>query len=359
MSNGTSCRSLSSRPKWPTLSCAPVFGAPATQRRDRGKLSQQETVILSEVTRFFLRSRRISTATTISPTNLRLQLATLFLLVFFASSANAAPGRVECNTIPSKILARSVPYCVVLPAAFDTDKSRHFPVLYFLHGLGDNEQFLVHSGLWNVVEDLRDTHELKDFLIATPDGGAGFYINSKDRTNRYEDFLIQEYFPFIEKRYRVSPGRANRAIDGVSMGGYGALHLAFRHPQLFSSVSAHSAALVDKIPLFVASTTPSPRTRVFGGVFGSPLDPAFWEQNNPIALARTASLTGLKIYFDCGNQDDYGFEAGATALDKILTSRHILHEFHLYPGRHDYTYFAAHIPASLSFASNIFPTPHP
>ena len=281
------------------------------------------------------------------------------LVLFAPHFTYASPGRVECNSIPSKILARSVPYCVVLPSSFDADKSRHFPILYFLHGLGDNEQFLVHSGLWNVVEDLRDKHELKDFLVATPDGGAGFYINSKDGKNRYEDFLIQEYFPFIEERYRVSPGRANRAIDGVSMGGYGSLHLAFRHPQLFSSVSAHSAALVDKTPSFVASTPPSPRTRVFGGVFGNPLDPVFWEQNNPITLARTASLTGLRVYFDCGDQDDYGFEAGGTALDKILTSRHILHEFHLYHGRHDYTYFAAHISASLSFASNLFPTPHP
>jgi S-formylglutathione hydrolase FrmB len=279
----------------------------------------------------------------------------LFACLFFAASTNAVPGRVECNSVASKILARPVSYCVVLPPSFDANQSLHFPILYFLHGLGDNEQFLVHSGLWNVVEDLRANHELKDFLIATPDGGAGFYINSKDGKSRYEDFLLQEFFPFIEKRYRVSPGRANRAIDGVSMGGYGSLHLAFRHPQLFSSASAHSAAIIEKIPAFAAGIPPSPRTRVFGGVFGNPLDPAFWEQNSPLTLARTANLSGLKIYFDCGDQDDYGFEAGATALDKILTTRHIPHEFHLYPGRHDFTYFAAHIPASLAFANNAFP----
>jgi S-formylglutathione hydrolase FrmB len=279
----------------------------------------------------------------------------VFLFLLLAVPTQAAPGRVECNSVPSKILARPVPYCVILPPSFDADKSLRFPILYFLHGLGDNEQFLVHSGLWNVVEDMRDKHELKDFLIATPDGGAGFYINSKDGKNRYEDFLIQEFFPFIEKRYRASPGRANRAIDGVSMGGFGALHLAFRHPQLFSSASAHSAAIIEKIPSFASNIPQSPRTRIFGGVFGDPLDPVFWEQNSPLTLARTANLAGLKIYFDCGDEDDYGFEAGATALDKILTARHIPHEFHLYPGRHDFTYFSAHIPASLVFASNAFP----
>ena len=71
-------------------------------------------------------------------------------------------------------------------------------------------------------------------------------------------------------------------------------------------------------------------------------------------LARTADLHGLKIYFDCGDQDDYGFEAGAAALDKILTSRHIPHEYHQYPGRHDAAYFGEHLPASLEFASRAF-----
>jgi S-formylglutathione hydrolase FrmB len=282
-------------------------------------------------------------------------LCFLSLLYFLYLPRASATGRVECNSLPSKILSRSVPYCIVLPPAFDADKTKHFSILYSLHGLGDNEQFFIHSGLWNLVEDQREKGELKNFLIATPDGGAGFYINSRDGKNRYEYFLLQEFFPFIEKRYRVAPGRANRAISGVSMGGYGALHLAFRHPQLFGSVSAHSAALIDKLPSFLGASPSSPRTRVLGGVFGNPPDPAFWDQNSPLVLARTANLAGLKIYFDCGDNDDYGFYAGATALDKILTARHIPHEFHLYPGRHDAAYFAEHLPASLQFHSRLFP----
>jgi S-formylglutathione hydrolase FrmB len=281
-------------------------------------------------------------------------LATLFFLLL--TLPLHATGRVECNSLNSKILSRSVPYCVVLPASFDADKTRKFPILYDLHGLGDNEQFLVHSGLWNLVEDLRDNQQLKDFLIVTPDGDASFYINSRDGKNRYEDFLLEEFFPFVEKRYRAAPGRANRAISGVSMGGYGALHLAFRHPQLFGSVSAHSAALIEKLPSFLGpSSSGSPRSRVLGGVFGNPPDPVFWDRNSPIVLARIANLAGMKIYFDCGDQDDYGFDAGARALGKILTSRHIPHEFHIFPGRHDPAYFAGHIPASLQFHSRLFP----
>jgi S-formylglutathione hydrolase FrmB len=246
----------------------------------------------------------------------------------------------------------------MLPPAFDADKTRHFPILYLLHGLGDNEQFFIHSGEWNLVEDMRGRGELKEFLIATPEGGASFYINAKDGKERYEDFLVQEFFPFIEKRYRAAPGRANRAISGISMGGYGALHLAFRQPQLFSAVSAHSAALIEKLPVFLGGTAAQSnqpnRVRILGDVFGNPPDPAYWNRESPLTLARTANLTGLKIYFDCGDQDDYGFDAGAAVLDKVLTARHVAHEFHLYPGRHDPSYFAAHLPASLEFHSRLF-----
>jgi len=286
-------------------------------------------------------------------------LRATFLLCFLSllglgSPAHAATGRVECNSLASKILNRPVPYCIVLPASFDSEKTRHFSILYFLHGLGDNEQSFIHSGAWNLTEDMREKREMKEFLIATPDGGASFYINSKDGKGRYEDFLLQEFFPAIEKRYRVAAGRGHRAVAGISMGGYGALHLAFRHPQLFISVSAHSAALFEKLPLFLGTTPNSPRSRVLGKVLGIPPDPVFWDRNSPLTLARTADLSGLKIYFDCGDQDDYGFDAGAAALDKILNARHIPHEYHLYPGRHDPSYFGEHLPASLLFASRAF-----
>ena len=284
----------------------------------------------------------------------RVALALLHLAFLFPVCSAAATGRVECNVLPSKILSRSVSYCVVLPPSFDQPKNRQFAVLYFLHGLGDNEQSFIHSGAWNLLEYMLEQHQVPDFLVATPDGDASFYINSRDGKNRYEDFLLQEFFPFVEKRYRVAPGRGHRAIAGISMGGYGALHLAFSHPHLFTSVAAHSPALIEKLPEFLGPAPNSPRSRVLGQVFGAPPDPAFWNRNSPITLARSANLAGLKIYFDCGDRDDYGFDVGAAALDRVLTSRHIPHEYHLYPGRHDPQYFAQHLPASLQFAAHSF-----
>jgi S-formylglutathione hydrolase FrmB len=289
-------------------------------------------------------------------TRLFLYLLGFFYLLYVPNCASAATGRIECNSLPSKILAQPVNYCVILPPSYDADKTRRFPILYFFHGLGDNEQMFIHAGGFNLVQDLWERGQIGEFLIVTPNADATFYINSRDGKVRYEDFLVQEFLPGIETRYRTRPGRANRGVAGVSMGGYGALHLAFRHPQLFSAVSAHSPAIIDKLPAFTAPTSGgSMRSRLLGATFGSPPDAAFWDHNSPLTLARSANMAGVKIYFDCGDQDDFGFESGATALDKILASRHIPHEAHIYPGRHDWQYFAEHLPASLEFHSRFFP----
>ena len=264
-------------------------------------------------------------------------------------------GRGECDSLPSKILARTVPYCVLLPPSYDSDEERHYPVLYFLHGLRDNQEMFLHSGGINLVEDLWEQHQLGEFLIVTPAGGTSFYLNSRDGRHRYEDFFLQEFMPGIERRYRVKTERANRGIAGVSMGGYGAMHIAFRHADLFVAVGANSAALLPKLPKLGSDDLRQfTMQRILGPAFGSPIDVAFWNKNDPLAIADTANLDGLKIYFDCGYEDDYGFETGAMALDKLLTARQVPHEFELFKGGHDWTYFAAHLPALLKFESQAF-----
>lgn len=140
---------------------------------------------------------------------------------------------------------------------------------------------------------------------------------------------------------------------GISMGGYGALRMAFANPQTFASVSAHSAALMPESPenLSVAVQSGFRGAGLLGDVFGNPIDVAFWRQNSPSVLARknAAGVARLKIYFDCGAEDDYGFDRGAKALHERLVAENIRHEFHLYPGNHSLVYFLQHIGASFEF----------
>lgn len=272
-----------------------------------------------------------------------------------AQAAQIADAQGECLSVSSRILGRSVPYCVILPPGYRQNSARRYPVLYYLHGLGDNEQMFLHSGGFDLIQDLWDRHEIGDFILVTPSGYASFFMNSHDGRFRYDDFFLQEFMPWIESHYRIAAGRGSRGIGGISMGGYGALRVAFLHPQMFGSVSAQSAALMERLPsVSVNDSAELGRLRLLGDVFGSPPDRQFWDRNNPLVIARTADLAGMKIYFDCGSQDDYGFEAGAQALDNILASRHIPHEFHLYSGGHNWSYFAAHLPDSLRFQSAAF-----
>src|SRR5690348_9328491 len=287
--------------------------------------------------------------------------------LIFAAGPAWAQGRVECSAVSSRILHTQVRYCAFLPRDYDAapgpempapHSQQRYPILYYLHGLGDNEQSLVNTGGWNLIQDLREQRKIGDFLIVTPEGGRTFYINSRDGRARYSDFFLQEFMPYIEKHYHVSPGRSSRGIMGISMGGYGALRFAFAFPQLFTSVSAQSAALMPESPdsLNQAMKSGMGRAGFLGDVFGNPIKLAFWRQNSPLDLARkhSSAIGRLHIYFDCGNEDNYGFDIGARDLDKELTSKHIKHEFHLYPGGHNLVYFLQHFAESVEFHSHAF-----
>ena len=258
----------------------------------------------------------------------------------------------------SQTLARPVRYCIFLPSSYDQEKSRRYPVLYFLHGLGDNEQSLIDVGGWNLVEFLREKGRIGDFIIAAPDGGRSFYVNSKDGRVRYEDFFIREFIPLVDRGYRTRALRASRGISGISMGGYGALHYAFAYPQLFGSVSSHMGALMETLPRVAVRGGARGGLGTFnllGTVFGSPPDQAYFDRLNPLTLARTAAgLSRVSIYFDCGNEDQYGFYRGAKRLHETLDGRRIQHEYHIDPGGHDGEFVTSHFPASLEFHSRAF-----
>jgi S-formylglutathione hydrolase FrmB len=266
-----------------------------------------------------------------------------------------AQGRAECATVKSTILSRTVRYCAYLPASFDADKTRQFPVLYYLHGLGDNEQSLLNTGGWDLIEDMRRTGKIGDFVVLCPNGGHTFFMNSADGKIRYEDFLVKEFIPQMEKKYRIDSTRARRGVTGVSMGGFGALHLAFKYPQEFAAVSAQMPALISEIPQEVAAGGPGSPASMLGDVFGNPVDVTYLKRNSVFYFAKTDAapeLKRMKIYFNVGSNDDYGFEEGAQKLHQVLDSRGIPNEFHVYPGRHDPQFAVRHFGEVVQFQWN-------
>lgn len=274
--------------------------------------------------------------------------------LIFGASARAA-GRAECAVAPSKILKRSVPYCVLLPPSYEAQKTRRFPVLYFLHGLHENAQILLNSGAWDLIQDLWSQHRIGEFLIVTPSADDSFYINARNGRDNYQSFFIREFIPYIEHRYRIRAQRRDRGIGGISMGGYGALRFAFLYPQLFAAVTAHSAALIEEPQMRLTNTEAATLTQFFGSAFGSPFNRAYWDRESPFTIVKTHRRpTGLKIYFDCGTSDEFGFFRGAKKFHDLLDKRGIPNEFHLYPGGHNWGYFARHLPASLEFQSRAF-----
>jgi S-formylglutathione hydrolase FrmB len=283
-----------------------------------------------------------------------------FLMALFLLQATAvhAQGRIDCASLNSKILHRSVRYCVLLPPSYGSSKTNKYPVLYFLHGLGENEQTLLRSGGWGIIEDLRQQHKIGDFLMVAPEGRGTFFIDAAGPGDRYSEFFLSEFLPFIETHFRIIRDRKHRGVTGLSMGGFGALRMAFAHPELFGSVSAQSPALITETPQQVNADLrdAGPLARVLGNVFGNPIDMPHWNANSPFSLAQRnrIALKNEAIYFNCGEQDEFGFAEGASKLHKQLAAEGIRHESHLYPGGHDAEYFLTHLHETIEFHSNVF-----
>jgi S-formylglutathione hydrolase FrmB len=277
-------------------------------------------------------------------------MRSLVLLLLFSTEVLAQ--QVEYKTFPSRLLGREVRYGVYLPPSYGSSPTKKYPVLYFLHGLFEDETRWSSRGQTDqILTRMIADGKVGEFIVAIPNGGQSFYTNLRDGSEKWEDMIVTEFVPMIESSYRVNATRATRGISGTSMGGYGALKIAMKHPDMFGSASAHSAVLLQDLSAAKVSAGRLQRFQaMFDRIYGINTDLTYWEANNPMTLAKdTRKLNGLKLYFDCGTEDDYGFEVGARQLDEMLTKAGYPHETHLYPGVHGWDYAKQHTGESLLF----------
>jgi S-formylglutathione hydrolase FrmB len=183
--------------------------------------------------------------------------------------------------------------------------------------------------------------------VVAVDGGNSFFVNAPG--GRYEDMLTRDLVAHVESTHRVVSGRKGRALLGVSMGGYAALHVAFEQPGLVAAVATHSAMLLERIPS-VDQGAGRWHMAAFNKVFGDPIDPALWAANDPLVKARTADpKTVPALFVDCGAEDRYGLANGHRELHEILDERGVAHAFELPPGDHGYDFVRARLEKSLRF----------
>ncbi|MCF7927880.1 MAG: hypothetical protein K9L68_02580 [Spirochaetales bacterium] len=207
-------------------------------------------------------------------------------------------------------------------------------VLYLLHGLTGN--YLD----WGRFSPLAHLAENLPLLIVIPEGGRSYYANYPDaRAERYEDHIMDSVRSFIEQRFHVV---RTEIIGGLSMGGYGAVMLALRHPDVFAGVSAHSSP-------FFFTNTPRPNNKDREEMAARLPKPDY----DCFALARKFkeprnSGTMPHIRFDCGS-DDYLVNENRAFRDHLETLD-LPFVYNEYPGKHNWNYWNNRLPEILDFA---------
>jgi S-formylglutathione hydrolase FrmB len=227
-------------------------------------------------------------------------------------------------TFRSAALNRDMPYRIILPATVPSGKK--LPVLYLLHGGGGGFRD------WSQDSDVARFAE-HGLILVMPEGASSYYTNAADRPqDRYEDYISNDLIVEVEKQFPAAPGRANRAIMGISMGGFGAVNLALKHPDLFIFAAGLSSAL--DVPSRPLSIKRIQQYRQHAAIFG-PWKSEHRRANDPFVLARSADPSRTPyLYLACGDQE--GLLPANRQFAALLKDHHIPSEFHSGPGGHDW-----------------------
>jgi enterochelin esterase-like enzyme len=279
------------------------------------------------------------------------KLFSLLFILTFSSVLIAQTGKVKDNlSLPSKILKMDRKYAVYLPPDYETSQ-RSYPVLYLLHGAGDDQTGWVQFGeVLTIADKAILAGDATAIIIVMPDANTGKrgYVNDVKGEWRYEDFFFQEFMPFIESTYRIKPDKRYRAVAGLSMGGEGTFIYALHHPELFSAACPLSAATGPK------SVEDLKNYRLWQGVEGiTDTDKeAYFKKYSVLNLIDSMpddQKKSVRWYIDCGD-DDFLYE-GNSLVHIAMRKKEIPHEFRIRDGVHSWVYWRAALPEVLSFVS--------
>lgn len=256
--------------------------------------------------------------------------------------------RYETVQFESGLVGAALPYNVILPADYKrgSAKAKRYPVLYLLHGLGGS------AGDWvSTRAHLADYAAQYPFIVVVPEGKDGWYTDGPAPNAKFESYFVEELIPDVDRRFRTIASREGRAVAGLSMGGYGSMKFALKHPELFAFAGSMSGALA------VASWTPDQHIpefirpsvlRVYGDA-GSDVrrDNDIYRIVRELTPERAKALPYL--YLDCGTEDF--LLSNSRDFSALLIEKKVAHEFRELPGTHSWPYWDRQVQEVLKLAA--------
>jgi enterochelin esterase-like enzyme len=280
-------------------------------------------------------------------------ISLIICFVVFPFIGFSQTGKVYDNlSLPSKILNSERKFAIYLPPDYETSE-RSYPVLYLLHGMGDDQTGWVQFGeVLHIANEAINSGKATPMIIIMPDANTSRvgYFNSIKGDWQYEDFFFKELMPYVEKKFRIKSEKRYRAIAGLSMGGGGSFMYALHHPELFSSACPLSAYVG---PLTIDELKERIKNDL-KGVSDAQIQ-EYFNKHNAISLINSMpeeQKKAVRWFIDCGD-DDFLFE-GNSLVHIAMRKNNIPHEFRIRNGAHNWTYWRASLPEVLAFVSDAF-----
>ena len=277
------------------------------------------------------------------------------VLLFMATNACAHPSsqreqvplppQADTIEVMSQAMGRNIKNVVIVPEKYfiDSLQDAHYPVLYLLHGaMGCYSD-------WTEKGDIDALANRYDCIIVCPDGQDSWYVDSPvDPKMQFETYVSKELVEYIVSHYRTIANRYMRAITGLSMGGHGALSLAWKHPDVFWSCGSMSGCTD------ITNYPDSWRIKERLGVYAD--NQQRWKEHSVYYLASKLKSSPLKpaqnIIIDDGLKDI--FIKDNIALHDYLVEQGIDHDFTVRPGRHSWDYWVNALDYHMVFFSKAF-----
>ena len=282
----------------------------------------------------------------------------IFLLFISFSIVFGQNGKViDELIINSKILKGDRKFAVYLPPDYDSS-NRSYPVLYLLHGLGDNQSAWIQFGeVLHTTDKAINSGIATSMIIIMPDAGTGQmgYTNAISGKWNYEDFFFEEFMPHVENLYRIRKNKRYRAISGLSMGGGGSFLYALRRPDLFSSAAPLSASIGPQN----IEQMDDHSYLAYWGYSKSNINKSdfekFKKKNNSLYLIDQMDqkiLNSVRWYIDCGDEDH--LYKNNVLMHIKMREKGVKHEFRVRDGDHNWDYWRSALPSVLEFISKKF-----